>query len=1476
MRRRILSLLLALTMVLGMMPVTALATDSSEITVVAGETAVSVEYIGTCGGKHLQEAQDCFVAEIPSGTAVTITDTNVSGDVVEMFAFNGAFTGKSEKGGFDFTAEDVAQAQLTDEQKVEMSGEFQFLENGSWALLGFTDVGSDETEYVFLKILDSSVNDQKFTVTLTEGGLYEIYPYEDSVSPVPYGSSFSFSVSPVSGYHLNNAKVSANGVELTPVTVGTNYNTYTITNITADQQITVEGVEKIIENQKTITAPSGAEVHVYHQNGYDKATGNGNDKEIEPVKTVSNGDTVTYTYSVPSAGGMYVAFYQNKIPYAGYFNAVKDVVLSWEGETKTPGYRGDYDTSTDFGSYADDSVYTNVNSNGHLVLNNEFMLRAYRGWQIVNTTTNNVMIEPEFNYSTSNENITITPYNDREGNDRTVTASGTSSNNWVYLTPNGSGITYLEIGYDAVHIVDGYAAGGTEGAAGQPSNFTWNASDPNRTALLVVQTDGNAASGITFGIQSPSGGWDYEYDTVYFTESQGSITMKPTGDVATVSVSHNKGGSYQTITGNDGTYVVPIVPGNNIIRITDSNGRTAFQVVRGAQCSYTVTNLSREGQPVSVGDTVRVQLEGMHTVCPKISGVYNPGYMGSNKTHYTLNGGTILVSDGYQYDYHNNVWITFTAPNAQCVLTGGTMSTAPAMGSTIGALYQANAVNSSGTSSQDRNILPEISIEIAGVMDTPATFVALNQQDVTLAVGGSIMLTAVVEPETTTDPLVWTSSDESVATVDKGMVKAVAAGEATITATAGMVSASCQVVVTNQQAGDFTLKTRLASQTPEVYEVGLSTIHITGPLPVGDISGKKGPDWSLNVAAGTGDTMTFTVTAVAGGGLGASKIQNWYFWIQDEKSENVAGNYQNYTYTATVTPEWIDNVATVTFGLGPKKSINKEATYTITMTRMAAEEEPETYTVTLPQKDDRYTIEITDGKYEETNEGILVAEGESIHFTVTPAAGYEDAEFTVKVNGEPVEAQDGVYVLPKIDKDQTVSVDVTEAVSQTYTVTMNQGTGYSINKQAGYISTVTSGGSFGFAVKVKPSYVKGDSYAVLVNGTAIQPQEDGTYLIENITENQSISVTGVEPCATNSVDVYFSVSKDNDFITKNGRTMALQKLTVPYFDLALYGLEEVYYNPDCYAGGSKETQAGGTPESANGNITALHLFLYATEVFYNNLPEAQAGKGWLAEDGEWAGYSVNETWPGSVYGRFWDFGEYNTYFQNYNYPLGRATWGAACDQILLEDGDIISVRYKNTAELDQGTYYHFGETGLLSTTAKQGDKVSLTLYKADEDYTDGASTTHVVVEDSCNIYVTANSAPTSHAALTPVGTTTDGQITLDTSNLAPNTTYFVTANTHDPAVMMLIVEEADQPPVQPDEPDEPDVTVVYGDLDGNGIVAAKDAAMAYAIAKEKLTPTDAQRIAADVDGNGSVAAKDAAMIYAKAKEKLQAFPVELN
>jgi hypothetical protein len=72
----------------------------------------------------------------------------------------------------------------------------------------------------------------------------------------------------------------------------------------------------------------------------------------------------------------------------------------------------------------------------------------------------------------------------------------------------------------------------------------------------------------------------------------------------------------------------------------------------------------------------------------------------------------------------------------------------------------------------------------------------------TLSVNSIVTLTAAVSPANATNKaVIWTSDNESVATVSNGTVIAMAAGTATITVTAedsrfGKITASCQVRVT--------------------------------------------------------------------------------------------------------------------------------------------------------------------------------------------------------------------------------------------------------------------------------------------------------------------------------------------------------------------------------------------------------------------------------------------------------------------------------------------------------------------------------------------------------------------------------------------------------------------------------------------------------------------------------------------------------
>jgi len=68
--------------------------------------------------------------------------------------------------------------------------------------------------------------------------------------------------------------------------------------------------------------------------------------------------------------------------------------------------------------------------------------------------------------------------------------------------------------------------------------------------------------------------------------------------------------------------------------------------------------------------------------------------------------------------------------------------------------------------------------------------------------------------------------------------------------------------------------------------------------------------------------------------------------------------------------------------------------------------------------------------------------------------------------------------------------------------------------------------------------------------------------------------------------------------------------------------------------------------------------------------------------------------------------------------------------------------------------------------------------------------------------------------------------------------------------------------------------VIYGDLDGNGVVQAFDASITLQGAVGLTTLTPAQIIAADVDGNGTIMAYDASLILQYAVGIITIFPVE--
>ena len=87
-----------------------------------------------------------------------------------------------------------------------------------------------------------------------------------------------------------------------------------------------------------------------------------------------------------------------------------------------------------------------------------------------------------------------------------------------------------------------------------------------------------------------------------------------------------------------------------------------------------------------------------------------------------------------------------------------------------------------------------VRFEKAGA-DVPATGVTLSETALSLHPTEKATLAATVAPENTTDTLVWTSSNDAVATVKDGVVTAKSEGTATITAACGSAKAECVVTV---------------------------------------------------------------------------------------------------------------------------------------------------------------------------------------------------------------------------------------------------------------------------------------------------------------------------------------------------------------------------------------------------------------------------------------------------------------------------------------------------------------------------------------------------------------------------------------------------------------------------------------------------------------------------------------------------------
>lgn len=116
----------------------------------------------------------------------------------------------------------------------------------------------------------------------------------------------------------------------------------------------------------------------------------------------------------------------------------------------------------------------------------------------------------------------------------------------------------------------------------------------------------------------------------------------------------------------------------------------------------------------------------------------------------------------------------------------------------------------------------------------PATSISLNQISLALNVGDIYDLIATVEPQNTTDIVIWSSSDAETAIVNEnGIITALKAGSTIITAICGDKTAKCEVTVSDVVATNITLNlTELNLISGQSYQLVATILPSNTTFPV--------------------------------------------------------------------------------------------------------------------------------------------------------------------------------------------------------------------------------------------------------------------------------------------------------------------------------------------------------------------------------------------------------------------------------------------------------------------------------------------------------------------------------------------------------------------------------------------------------------------------------------------------------------------
>ena len=314
----------------------------------------------------------------------------------------------------------------------------------------------------------------------------------------------------------------------------------------------------------------------------------------------------------------------------------------------------------------------------------------------------------------------------------------------------------------------------------------------------------------------------------------------------------------------------------------------------------------------------------------------------------------------------------------------------------------------------------------------PVEGIALNLQNVTLEIGETTTLEATITPDNATNKNVtWSSENSDIATVNNGIVTAIAPGETTITVTTqdGEKTAECTITVTEPEPEEIHVENVELNLQDISLEIG-ETATLVAVITPNDATNKN-VTWTSedeNIAS----VNNGIVTAI---GPGETTIT-----VTTEDGEKTA------TCKITVTEEEEELVSTISYDY--TELTNQNVTATITFNR-------DDVTITnndgsneyIFEENGTFTFEYIDSEGNRSQNIARVTwidkEGPQININYETINNGKVVKVTIQANEElePIEgwtlSEDRLSISKSFDQNQTETVQLSDIAGNTVEATIN-------------------------------------------------------------------------------------------------------------------------------------------------------------------------------------------------------------------------------------------------------------------------------------------------------------------------------------------------------------------------------------------------------------------------------------------------------